>query len=232
VTPFDPFALLSMLLAFYPAVSPAAFAQARRERPEYFAGGSIIGSKGDKLQLPDGRVFDCIFASGGPLSGQRWQVLDVTNATASGSDGFALEAGPLTPLDEQTPLASLTATSFEGIVADELSAFGDSDGLLHAAADAASRFDGSADLEQAAGELLGPAGEHHDGTTRALDGDSLTELLETTDAHGRIIDDTLPETEVELPDDINEPPEPGDPRPPETPPGHGEPPEPPPTAPF
>jgi hypothetical protein len=79
VTPFDPFALLSMLLAFYPAVSPAAFAQARRERPEYFAGGSIIGSKGDKLQLPDGRVFDCIFASGGPLSGQRWQVLDVTN---------------------------------------------------------------------------------------------------------------------------------------------------------
>jgi hypothetical protein len=182
VTPFDPFALLSMLLAFYPAVSPAAFAQARRERPEYFAGGSIIGSKGDKLQLPDGRVFDCIFASGGPLSGQRWQVLDVTNATASGSDGFALEAGPLTPLDEQTPLASLTATSFEGIVADELSAFGDSDGLLHAAADAAARFDGSADLEQARGSCSAPPASITTATTRALDGD---EPHGAPGAHGR-----------------------------------------------
>jgi hypothetical protein len=40
VTPFDGAALLAMLLAFYPAVSAAALARARSERPEYFAGGT------------------------------------------------------------------------------------------------------------------------------------------------------------------------------------------------
>jgi hypothetical protein len=65
VTPFDPVALLAMLQAFYPTPSGAALAQARAERPEYFAGGELFGSKGDKLRLGDGRVFDCIFAAGG-----------------------------------------------------------------------------------------------------------------------------------------------------------------------
>jgi hypothetical protein len=122
VTPFDPDALLAMLLAFYPTPSAAALRQARAERPDYFAGGTLIGSKGDKLRLGDGRVFDLVFASGGLPGQQRWQVIDVTNDPGSAGDPFALEAGPLTPIDSTDVWPGSPAPGFESYVAGELGA--------------------------------------------------------------------------------------------------------------
>lgn len=98
MTPFDPIALLAMLRAFYPEATVANLRRAREERPEYFAGGALFGSKGEKLRLPDGRVFDLIFATG--TSQARWQVLEDTGG-GGGGGGWPLENGPLTPIDPQ-----------------------------------------------------------------------------------------------------------------------------------
>src|SRR5262245_52296451 len=98
MTPFDPTALLAILLTFYPVVSVAALRLARAERPEYFSGGTLGGSKGEKLTLPDGRIFDLIFAVDGPDE-PRWQVIDVTHAGGGVDDAFGLAPGPLRPID-------------------------------------------------------------------------------------------------------------------------------------
>jgi hypothetical protein len=57
---FDPGTLPQLLAAFYPVVTPAHFALARQEHPDWFGDGVIFGSKGDKLRFPDGRQYDCI----------------------------------------------------------------------------------------------------------------------------------------------------------------------------
>jgi hypothetical protein len=98
--PFDPNALLAMLLAFYPIVGPAALEQARRERPEYFANGEIMGTNRDRFQLADGRVFDCIFGASGPSDQWRWQVIELVAGPELPPDPFLLEAGPVRPIDE------------------------------------------------------------------------------------------------------------------------------------
>jgi hypothetical protein len=79
VTPFDPAALVAMLRAFYPIVGRAALRRARSERPEYFAGGTLIGSSQTHLQLADGRIFDLILNEGAPQGQTAWQALDVTD---------------------------------------------------------------------------------------------------------------------------------------------------------
>lgn len=131
MTPFDAVALLAMLLAFYPIVSSVELARARRERPEYFAGGTLIGSKGDKLRLPDLRIFDLIQNAGGLPGQQRWQVIEPGPSEA---EPWPLEPGPLTPIDPgeaATPPGE--RTTFQALVAEAIDAIGGSDGVLQAA---------------------------------------------------------------------------------------------------
>ncbi len=157
MTPFDPWALLAMLLAFYPTPSAAALRQARAERPEYFAGGLIIGSKGDKLELPDGRVWDLIYAAGGLPGDQRWQVLEVTGD--AGGDGWGLEPGPLTPIDTTVFPASGAVPVLERLWGQTWAALGNPDaGILRMRADVASIAD-TAPLEASyAADVGGAAG--------------------------------------------------------------------------
>jgi hypothetical protein len=140
VTPFDAIALLAMLQAFYPVVTRASLERAYRERPEYFAGGRLIGRHGEALQLADGRIFDLAFAAWTPIS--RWQVLDVTNSEPGEPDPFALEEGPLVPLDE----AQLEYPPFEPAFAPLVAqALGDVAGAELALLDAETRAAGQGD---------------------------------------------------------------------------------------
>jgi hypothetical protein len=131
VTPFDAVALLAMLLAFYPTVNASELARARSERPEYFAGGTLLGSKGDKLRLPDGRLFDLIQNAGGLPGTQHWQVFEPGPGT---DDPWPLEPGPLTPIDGGVPLSPPgERTTFQALVADAIGAIGGSDAVLQSA---------------------------------------------------------------------------------------------------
>lgn len=58
--PFSLEALIAMLRAFYPMATPADLARARRERPEYFGAGRLIGASGTLLLLPDGRLYEIL----------------------------------------------------------------------------------------------------------------------------------------------------------------------------
>src|SRR5262245_54320550 len=108
---FDPVALLVMLLTFYPIVSVPELRRAQLERPEYFGGGVFIGSKGEKLKLPDGRIFDCIAGTSGP--NPQWWVGDVTNEPPGAGDPYPLEEGPLRLLDETIFPRPTPARDFE-----------------------------------------------------------------------------------------------------------------------
>jgi hypothetical protein len=165
MTPFDATALLVMLLAFYPTVSGAELARARRERPEYFAAGVLFGTKGDKLQLPDGRVFDLIANAGGLPGTQRWQVIE---PGPSVDDPWPLEPGPLTPIDASgadTPPGE--RTTFQSLVAGAIDAIGGSDAALQSAGSRMS--DGALSTAGGAGDetALGDAGEAIDRQVRA-----------------------------------------------------------------
>lgn len=157
MTPFDPVALLAMLLAFYPIVGPAAFDRARRERPAYFAGASIIGTGRDKIRLPDGRIFDGIFDVGGP--GQRWQMLEILPGDGTGGpeDPFRLEAGPLDPIDESAWPDPAPAPVFVPLVVDALTALGAAGGVLDRAHGAVTDAAAPGDLETFVGGELGTA---------------------------------------------------------------------------
>lgn len=218
MTPFDPIALLVMLLAFYPVVSAAAFALARVERPEYFSGGVIFGSKGDKLRLPDGREFDCIIAAGGPASGRRWWVNLIVVDPNAAPDIFALGDGPIAPLDEIDTLPPPSGDTFTSLVAGELAALDGADDVLHGAATAVTEFDGGADLEDASAQLLDPAAVHHANTRAALDHDDPAEELESAGLTREEIDARLSEYDDPPPDEAPEV-DPGEnPPPPDVPP--------------
>lgn len=130
MVPFSADALLAMLLAFYPVVGPAALARARQERPDYFAAGTLIGRHGDALKLPDGRIFDLIFDVLGP--GMRWQVLEDRGdgAGTDVDDPFALEEGPIVPIDESAWPEPAPVPVFGPLVADRLSELGASDTVI------------------------------------------------------------------------------------------------------
>lgn len=165
MTPFDPGALVSLLERGYPVVSASELARARREHPEAFADGVLFGSKGDKLRLPDGRVFDCIVAAGGPPSGRRWQCALVDPNAPATDDPFALEPGPFEPL-EDTPFEPRDPDLFRDLVARELHELGDWDGAyegarqtaIEAGADTGDEGDDPDLLESAA--ILEHASEH------------------------------------------------------------------------
>jgi hypothetical protein len=130
VTPFDPTALLVMLLTFYPIVSGGELLRARRERPDYFAGGEIIGRHFDALRLPDGVVWDLIFAVDGP-GVPRWQAIQPGGGDGGGGDpAFALVAGPLDPIDVAAWPTRTREDVFLPLVADAIAALGGSDAVL------------------------------------------------------------------------------------------------------
>lgn len=127
MAPFDPAALLAMLLAFYPVCSPGELARAWRERPEYFAGGVLIGRHGDVLRLPNGDVWDLIFDVDNP-STRHWQVIRPGGGGAGEADPFALEPGPLTFLEpDEFPRPQFERT-FETLVAERTRGLAGSDG--------------------------------------------------------------------------------------------------------
>lgn len=130
MTPFDPTALLVMLLTFYPVVSGEELLRARRERPEYFAGGEIIGRHSDALRLPDGIVWDLIFNVDGLPGTQRWQAIIPGGGSGAGDPEFVLAAGPLAPLDEQRFPRPTPAAIFEPLVTDALLELRGSDAVL------------------------------------------------------------------------------------------------------
>lgn len=202
MTPFDPTALLVMLLTFYPVVTPANLQRARTERPEYFSGGILFGSKGDKLRLPDRREWDLIVASGGPVSGRRWQVLFIDPNAPVVDDPFALEDGPLTPIDEQATLPPLEDHTFELLAAQHLEELGAVDGQLHRAAQTIIESDGATRIDAAYEQHIVPARAFHDATRRALDTIDPADVLEQTQAHGSLIEDGSGRYNEEPPPDL------------------------------
>lgn len=194
-----------MLLAFYPAVSGAAFGRARAERPDYFAGGVIFGSKGDKLRLPDGREFDCIAAAGGPAAGRRWQCALIDPTAPAVDDPFALEDGPLAFVDELAPIFPGGDPSFEALVADHLGAFGGDDDRLSQGAQDVITFPGAGDLEDSYARHIEPALDNHANIRAALDADDPSDVIDATNAHDPEIDSARDEYVEDPPPDTSEP---------------------------
>lgn len=224
MTPFDPVALVAMLRAFYPIVGRAALRRARSERAEYFAGGVLIGSSQTHLQLGDGRIFDLIANEGAPQGQTAWQAIDVTTGGEEDDDPFALEEGPLTPIDESVDyFPTDPGRSFSGIVAEGLSTLEGAEEMLDRSAQRVIEADGSADLAQAYAEHIDPAADAHAEIRAALDGDNPIALLEATNGHDPEIDAAREAYVEEPPPDLEEP-DPG------TPPGDGGGDEPPPAA--
>lgn len=216
MTPFDGTALLAMLRAFYPTVTRAALERARRERPEYFAGGALIGRHGEVLRLADGRLFDLAFAAWTAES--RWQVLDVTHAGPSVDDPFALEPGPLVPIDIPEPAAVVDSHTFEQLAAGALEELGAVDGVLAAGETAVGEAASSAALEDAFEREIGGAGRELDGQLASMWAADPSELVEVSDGmvsqvHSESSEypdpDTLPSDDVPV-DDPGEPPGGGD----------------------
>lgn len=210
MTPFDPWALLAMLEAFYPVVSVPELQRARRERPEYFAGGTLGGSKGDKLFLPDGRVWDLILAAGAAAGVQRWIAIEVTDAGPDGGDGLTLEPGPLTPIDVALIFPPFTGEAFESLVARHLADVGSSDAVLDRAAVDVVELGAAAALDGSYDRHVAPALEHHAATRAALDLDDPSEELEAAGLTRDTIDAALTEYDEDPPADLPED-DPGDP---------------------
>lgn len=200
MTPFDPYALLAMLLAFYPVVSVMNLIRARAERPDYFAGGTLFGSCGEKLRLPDGRVWDLIYDCGGPNA--RWQAIEPGPGGDGGGDGFELEPGPLTPLDETTAIPPLSDPSFEPLVTDSIGEVRTLEGLMGDAATTMTTDAAPGAIGDALDAALGEAQEGHWRGGQSLEGATVGDLVETTDGlNGQIDAGTgeLPEPPENIP---------------------------------
>lgn len=128
MTPFDPVALLVMLETFYPVPSPANLIKARAERPDYFAGGILIGRGPDAMRLPDGRIFDLIFNWDGP-GPKRWQVIEPGGGGGE-AEAFPLEPGFLDPIDPVTFPQPTYTPAFEPLLAGALGSLGNVDEQL------------------------------------------------------------------------------------------------------
>jgi hypothetical protein len=201
VQPFDPVALVAMLTTFYPVVSVAALRLARSERPEYFGAGVLGGSKGDKLTLPDGRVWDLIFAAGAAPGVQRWQAIEATGADGGAGEPWPLEPGPLTPLDA-FPVRPRSAATFEALVTEELGALEGRDEQLAAAGQAVADFDGAGALNDAASQLLDPAIEAHAHTRGTIDADDMGDELDAANNTSGAIDAARNEYDEDPPEDV------------------------------
>lgn len=200
MTPFDPWALVAMLQAFYPSVTRTSLERAFRERPEYFAGGQLIGRLSDALRLPDGRIFDIVFAAW--TSQSRWQALDVTNAGPAPDDPFPLDEGPLVEVDVDAALPPVGDPLFVPLVSGALGEvvqherrMGDVETTIASGAG----DDGAGPALDAA---LSEAQWQHGQALRALEGESAGDLVEKTDGLGGVIDGN----KSEIPDAPDGPP--------------------------
>lgn len=220
MTPFDAVALLAMLLAFYPRPSGASLLRARAERPDYFAGGTVIGSSHTHLQLPDGRIWDLVFDEGS--SRARWQVLfvDPTDPGAGDADPFPLEAGPLDSVDEELVIFPETRATFAPLVAGALAELTGADDVLRGAGDAVTAADVAGDLDRSYRDLVEPAARAHGDMRTALDVDDPSDVIAATENHGAAIDAGEGAYTEGLPPDVAEsdpgnapPPEPEEPKP-------------------
>lgn len=210
MTPFDGAALVAMLMTLYPVVTPANFVRARAEQPSYFANGIIFGSKGDKLQLPDGRQFDCIFAAGGPVSGRRWICMEIDPNAPGAEDVFALSPGPLEPIDEQQVIFPGGDPSLESFITGELGPLDGAEGVLDGARDAVIVAADPIQLEGTYRALVEPAAAAHATLRAALDDDNPGDVIDRTNAHDPEIDAARGDYVTEEPGD-GEPPDPGGP---------------------
>jgi len=219
MTPFDPVALLVMLLTFYPVVSVAALQRALRERPEYFAAGVLVSTSGEKLQLPDGRVFDLIFDVDGVSGGPRWQVIEAFPGDAT--DPFPLERGPLVPIDIDGILPPAPEPTFAALMGQALGELGATEPIIDSAIRdlVAAGDDGGLDAEY--DDTIGPAAATLTGDVVELEQLRVTELLEQSEGVEREVDDSegdfppLPSDAPEPPPvDLGPPPGPEEPEPP------------------
>lgn len=216
MTPFDPQALLAMLLAFYPAATIANLVRARAERPEYFAGGTLFGSCGEKLRLPDGQVWDLIYDCGGPNA--RWQAIQPGPGGDPGGDGFELETGPLTPLDVDTTIPPLSDPTFEPLVIGTIGEVRLLEGLMGDAATTMTTDAAPGPITDALDASLAEAQDEHWRGGQSLEGATVGDLVETTDGLNSQIDAGTGEL-PEPPENIPTTPTNTDPGPP---PGDGE----------
>lgn len=222
MTPFDPTALVAMLLAFYLNVSAGDLARARVERPDYFSGGTLGGSHGDKLFLPDGRIWDLIFAvDGGGIP--RWQAIEATSGASDGAELlFPLEPGPFLPIDGAQFPEPMPAPLFEPLVAVHLGELAHTDDTLDGARLGILEHSSPDPLQHVAILTIDPADAAVADELAALHlSVPDTELATTTGSSGTIARHQADYTEpppVELP-----PYDPGAPPPPGLPPPEGDP---------
>jgi hypothetical protein len=221
VTPFDAVALVVMLETFYPTVTRAALERAFRERPDYFAGGTLIGRHSDALKLQDGRIFDIVFAAWTPIS--RWQALDVTHAEDGTPDPFALEEGPLVPIDIDGILPPTRASTFESLMGEALRDLGASESVLEQAARDVAALDQGATLDADYADTVAHSAAALEGDIIAMETIGVSELVEQSDGlthttqDRRIeyaVDPNAPEPPV-LDETPRTPPPPDEGRPPE-----------------
>lgn len=272
-----------MLATFYPAGGPDALARARRERPAYFAGGTLTGPTGEQLRLPDGRVFD--FSSrltlearaaaalpdpiplpdetvesyllrllnggfapqpaidqanahgffglakyypqqhiiGLPLTyllrngSGVWVAVIRTEVPGGAPDPFALEPGPVDPLDEEAFPPPTPREIFGPLVDDAVAQLGDTDGVLLVASNTVAEESSPDPVANAYAEHIDGAwaaiGEHEQ---RLNDADPST-LIDTTNSHDSVIAVNDANYDQPPPDSVAEP-DPGQPPHPPVPP--------------
>ena len=163
----DPTAIVALLNAFYLPCSPANLARARRERPEYFAGGTLIGKSGDALQLPDGDVWDLIFDVDDP-NRRRYQAIRPGGAGAAGDDPFRLAPGPLAFLEPDDFPPPQFERTFETLIGRLAPALGGADAAVGADVAIITAAADPAGLDAETEDLIGGAARDTDGHAASL----------------------------------------------------------------
>jgi hypothetical protein len=183
LAPFDPGAALAVLVRYTPP-SGANLLHALADRPDVFAGAVPIGHGGDKIQLPDGAIWDCIYNVDGPPSARRWQMLYIDpNAPPPPPDPFALERGPLDFIDETMPIGPLGGPSFETIAAGILEPLNGADDVLAGGAATIADLDVGAGLDDGSDSSLSDAMDGNAATRAAIDNDNPADVIDATNNH-------------------------------------------------
>lgn len=223
MTPFDPAALLAMLLAFYLPANPANLARAFRERPDYFAGGTLGGTKGDKLTLADTRCFDLIVNAGtGDEALMRYAVNECGDGGADPGP-YPLQPGPFTPIDPGIMPPAHPLATFEPIVIAALVELGDHDTQFHLALTELRGAASAGELEATYGATIAGADAELADQHRQLDAADPSDLIREHDGLGVQIDireadyDEPPPADMPIVPEPPADPPPDQPRPPDQP---------------
>jgi hypothetical protein len=133
-------------------------------------------------------------------------------------DPFALEEGPLEPIDESIDwFPARAGPTMESVVAGELAALNGTDPALDQVALTVGRFDASGAAGAIDDPTLDDAIGSHEETRAALENDSPGVLVETSDGHLTLIDTRSGDYDFDLPGYIDEPAVPGRPDEPKKP---------------